>query len=86
MALEWHPDKHLEEDKEKAEKMFHDISEAHEVLSDDDLRARYDRGEDVMSNQGQQQRSQGNPFGGNPFGGFQNFHQGGGGQQFHFKF
>jgi DnaJ-class molecular chaperone len=32
LALEWHPDKN--EDKEKAEQMFQDISEAYEVLSD----------------------------------------------------
>jgi hypothetical protein len=29
LALQWHPDKN--EDKEKAEKMFQDISEAYEV-------------------------------------------------------
>lgn len=50
LALEWHPDKN--EDKEKAEKMFQDISEAYEVLSDDELRAKYDRGEPVFENQG----------------------------------
>lgn len=50
LALEWHPDKN--EEKEKAEKMFQDISEAYEVLSDDELRAKYDRGEPVFENQG----------------------------------
>jgi DnaJ-class molecular chaperone with C-terminal Zn finger domain len=50
LALEWHPDKN--EDKEKAEQMFQDISEAYEVLSDDEMRAKYDRGEDVFENQG----------------------------------
>lgn len=50
LALEWHPDKN--EDKEKAEQMFQDISEAYEVLSDDELRAKYDRGENVFDNQG----------------------------------
>lgn len=50
LALEWHPDKN--EDKEKAEKMFQDISEAYEVLSDDELKAKYDRGEPVYENQG----------------------------------
>jgi len=49
-ALEWHPDKN--EDKEKAEQMFQDISESYEVLSDNELRAKYDRGEDVFDNQG----------------------------------
>lgn len=50
LALEWHPDKN--EDKEKAEQMFQDISEAYEVLSDEEMRAKYDRGEDVFDNQG----------------------------------
>lgn len=49
-ALQWHPDKN--EDKEKAEKMFQDIGEAYEVLSDKEKRAKYDRGEDVFENQG----------------------------------
>lgn len=50
LALEWHPDKN--EDKVKAEKMFQDISEAYEVLSDQEMKAKYDRGEDVFDNQG----------------------------------
>mmetsp|Transcript_862 Transcript_862/g.1241 ORF Transcript_862/g.1241 Transcript_862/m.1241 type:complete len:395 (-) Transcript_862:30-1214(-) len=50
LALEWHPDKN--EDKEKAQKMFQDISEAYEVLSDEELKGKYDRGEDVFDNQG----------------------------------
>lgn len=49
-ALKWHPDKN--EDKEAAEKMFQDIGEAYEVLSDKEKRAKYDRGEDVFENQG----------------------------------
>lgn len=88
LALKWHPDK--AEDKEKAEKMFQDISEAYEVLSDDEMRAKYDRGEAVFDNQG---------GGGHGGGGFnmhdafrQHFNHGGGGhrqqggQQFHFRF
>lgn len=50
LALKWHPDK--AEDKEKAEKMFQDISEAYEVLSNEETRGKYDRGEDVFENQG----------------------------------
>ena len=77
-ALQWHPDKHLgEEDKEKAEKQFQLIAEAYEVLSDEEKRGKYDRGEEVFPNQGGggPQQHQGNPF---------MFRQGG--QQFHFRF
>lgn len=85
LALKYHPDKNTGDSKEEAEKMFHDIGEAYEVLSDDELRAKYDRGEAVFENQGGgghhtnahqffQQH-----FGGGGFGG------GGGGQRFHFK-
>lgn len=81
LALEWHPDKN--DDKEKAEQMFQDISEAYEVLSDDELRAKYDRGEPVFENQG---------GGGGGHGGFrhqgfpeemfrQHFQHGGGGRR-----
>jgi len=51
LALKWHPDKNTD-DQEKAEKMFQDIGEANEVLSDKELRGKYDRGEDVYENQG----------------------------------
>lgn len=86
-ALQWHPDKHSgEEEKEKAEKQFQLVAEAYEILSDNDKRAAYDRGEDVSGNpQGQQQHHH-NPFAhfqqGHPFG--HQFRQGG--QQFHFQF
>uniref|UniRef100_A0A7S2R980 J domain-containing protein n=1 Tax=Eucampia antarctica TaxID=49252 RepID=A0A7S2R980_9STRA len=81
LALKWHPDK--AEDKEKAKIMFQDISEAYEVLSDDENRGKYDRGEDVFENQG---------GGGGGHGGMheqmfrQHFSQGGGGGQRHFRF
>lgn len=66
--------------------MFQDISEAYEVLSDEELKARYDRGEEVFDNQGGGGRQQGDPR--------QFFHQhfgqqggfGGGGQRVHFRF
>lgn len=82
LALDWHPDKNTE-DKEKAEKMFQDISEAYEVLSDDEMRAKYDRGEQVFDNQ---------PGGHRPHSAHQFFQQhfhrggGGGGQRMHFRF
>eukprot|EP00879_Flechtneria_rotunda_P016714 GHRR01017491.1.p1 GENE.GHRR01017491.1~~GHRR01017491.1.p1 ORF type:complete len:455 (+),score=141.28 GHRR01017491.1:1053-2417(+) len=48
LAKQYHPDKvHSQEDKEKAEAKFREIAEAHEVLSDDEKRAAYDKGEDV---------------------------------------
>ena len=66
--------------------MFQDISEAYEVLSDEELRAKYDRGEQVFDNQGGGrggQRHQGFPQ--EMF--RQNFQQGGGGgQRHHFRF
>ena len=76
LALKWHPDKVKEEDKEKANAMFADIGEAYEVLSDDEKRGKYDRGEDVFENQGGERRRQHH--------GFQHF--GGGGQTFTFNF
>jgi DnaJ family protein C protein 3 len=94
-ALQWHPDKHTgEEEKEKAEKQFQLVAEAYEILSDEEKRAAYDRGEDVTGNGGGQGGPHGggfNPFGfGNPFGGH-HFRQGGGGgggggHTFHFQF
>lgn len=85
LALKWHPDKNTD-NKEEAENMFTDIGEAYEVLSDDEMRAKYDRGESVFDNQGGGGGGRGNAhqffhqnFGGGGFGG------GGGGQRFHFK-
>jgi len=44
LALEWHPDRHQDErGKAKAEERFKRISEAYEVLSDAEKRAKYDR-------------------------------------------
>lgn len=51
LALKWHPDKNTD-NIEEAEKMFQDISEAYEILSDKELRGKYDRGEEVFENQG----------------------------------
>lgn len=81
-----HPDKAAKQGigKEEAERKMASINEAYEILSDPELRERFDRGDDP-NNQQQSQPFQGNPFGGgHPF----MFQQGGGGgsQQFHFKF
>lgn len=78
LALEYHPDKVAEGDREEAETKFQEIAEAYEVLSDDELRAKYDRGEDVSS-QGQQQQQQQRGF---P----QHMFRAGGGRTFSFRF
>jgi len=84
LALKWHPDKNTD-NQEEAEAKFTDISEAHEVLSDDELRGKYDRGEEVFENQGG-----GGGQHHNPFQHFQrHFHHaggGGGGRQHTFHF
>ena len=59
LALEWHPDKVEAERKDEAVKRFQDIGEAYEVLSDDEKKGRYDRGEDVNG----QPQQQGHPGG-----------------------
>lgn len=71
-----HPDKASARGigKEEAEKKMASINEAYEVLSDPELKARFDRGDDPNS-----QEQQGNPFHGSPFG------HGPNGQQFFFK-
>jgi DnaJ family protein C protein 3 len=59
---------------EDAQKKMASINEAYEVLSDPELRERFDRGDDPNSNEQQQ----GGPFQGSPFGGQQfMFRQGG---------
>lgn len=68
--------KEADEIKKQAEKKMAGINEAYEVLSNPELRARFDRGDDPNSHE-----SQGQPFQGQPF----FFQQGGGGQQFFFQ-
>ena len=77
LEIKYHPDKNPG-DKE-AEAKFKEISEAHEVLSDKQKRARYDQFGHAGVNGGA--AGGGNPFGagGNPFGNFN-------GQEFHFDF
>ncbi|KAI1181021.1 DnaJ domain-containing protein [Nemania sp. FL0916] len=80
-----HPDKAIKQGltKEEAEKKMAAINEAYEVLSNPELRERFDRGDDPNSHEQQQ-----NPFHGSPFGGGGGhpfmFQQGG--QQFQFKY
>jgi DnaJ family protein C protein 3 len=70
LALKYHPDKN--KDTENADEMFNEINAAYEVLSDQDKRDRYDRGEDLEEQPQQQHGFHGFPFGG--------------GQQFNFNF
>ncbi|XP_027001343.1 dnaJ homolog subfamily B member 6b isoform X1 [Tachysurus fulvidraco] len=52
LALKWHPDKNPD-NKEEAERRFKEISEAYEVLSDENKRSLYDRyGKDALSGGG----------------------------------
>ncbi|XP_037791582.1 dnaJ homolog subfamily C member 3-like [Penaeus monodon] len=90
LAQKWHPDHYEGKEKEKAEKMFIDIAAAKEVLTDEEMREKFDRGEDPLDPEQQQQGPGGhgfNPFqhfhfqhGGFPGGGFH-----GGGFKFHFN-
>ncbi|KAK6443732.1 hypothetical protein LTR95_000559 [Oleoguttula sp. CCFEE 5521] len=75
-----HPDKAPQQNisPEDAQKKMSSINEAYEVLSDPELRQRFDNGDDP--NDPQQQQG-GNPFQGSPFGGQPVFFQQGGGQR-----
>lgn len=79
-----HPDKahKLGITKEDAEKKMAAVNEAYEVLSDPELKIRFDRGDDPNDHEQQRQHPfHGSPFQGNPFAGHSH-----GGQQFNFKF
>ena len=83
-SKQYHPDKAAKQGitKEEAEKKMALINEAYEVLSDPELRARFDQGDDPNS------QERGNPFQGSPFGAGGGhpfmFQQGGGNFKFHF--
>ncbi|EAT76890.2 hypothetical protein SNOG_15795 [Parastagonospora nodorum SN15] len=84
MSKMYHPDKAsaINMTPEEAQKKMANINEAYEVLSDPELKERFDRGDDPNSTEQQQ----GNPFQGSPFGGQQfMFRQGGGGGGFKFQ-
>ncbi|KAH9880184.1 hypothetical protein J1614_002210 [Plenodomus biglobosus] len=84
----YHPDKASANNisPEEAQKKMAAVNEAYEVLSDPELKERFDRGDDPNNNE-----QQGNPFQGSPFGGQQfMFRQGAsggfpGGGQFKFQ-
>ncbi|EHA20134.1 DnaJ homolog subfamily C member 3 [Aspergillus awamori] len=84
LTKQHHPDKAISQGvtKEEAEKKMASINEAYEVLSDPELRSRYDNGDDPNDPESQR----GRPFQGSPFGpGGQFFFQQGGGPQFKFS-
>uniref|UniRef100_A0A669D579 DnaJ homolog subfamily C member 3 n=1 Tax=Oreochromis niloticus TaxID=8128 RepID=A0A669D579_ORENI len=81
LAQQWHPDNFQSEaEKKEAEKKFIDIASAKEVLTDPEMRQKFDAGEDPLDPENQQGGGggqQGWPFHFNPF-------ESGG--SFHFKF
>lgn len=80
LAQQWHPDNFQSEtDKKEAEKKFIDIASAKEVLTDPEMRQKFDAGEDPLDPENQQGGGgrQSWPFHFDPF-------QSGG--SFHFKF
>ncbi|KAF4549755.1 DnaJ domain-containing protein 4 [Elsinoe fawcettii] len=78
LTVKFHPDKASQQgiSVEEAQKKMASINEAYEVLSDPELKQRFDSGDDPNDTS-----QQGNPFQGSPFGG--GFP--GGGQQFMFQ-
>ncbi|XP_011314678.1 dnaJ homolog subfamily C member 3 [Fopius arisanus] len=76
-AQKWHPDNFQDStEKKKAEKKFIDIVAAKEVLTDEEKRAKFDKGEDPLDPES------GKHSGFNPFQDFPQFH----GSPFQFKF
>lgn len=77
-AQQWHPDKYSGDlSKEQVEAKMAEVNQAYQVLSNSELKAKFDAGQDPFS---QEQTHAHNPFGGfgNPFGG-------GGGHRFFFQ-
>uniref|UniRef100_A0A7N8XDK9 DnaJ homolog subfamily C member 3 n=1 Tax=Mastacembelus armatus TaxID=205130 RepID=A0A7N8XDK9_9TELE len=83
LAQQWHPDNFQDPaEKKKAEQKFIDIAQAKEVLTDPEMRTKFDHGEDPMDPESQQGHH--HPFQGG-FHGFQGFNPFGSGP-FNFKF
>ncbi|TWW63029.1 dnaJ homolog subfamily C member 3b [Takifugu flavidus] len=80
LAQQWHPDNFQSEaEKKEAEKKFIDIASAKEVLTDPEMRQKFDAGEDPLDPENQQGGGRDQPW---PFH-FDPFQSGG---SFHFKF
>ncbi|RLV93010.1 Chaperone protein DnaJ [Spathaspora sp. JA1] len=77
MTLKYHPDKYKGNDltPEEIEKKMQEINQAYEVLSNEELRARYDMGDDPNDNSGTSPKS-GYNGGGFQFSGFNGFNGG----------
>ncbi|KAJ9083633.1 hypothetical protein DSO57_1032774 [Entomophthora muscae] len=86
LAAQWHPDKYRGDlPKEKIQEKMAEINQAYEVLSNEELKQRFDNGDDPNDPTGGQEHH-GNPFQGGG-GQFFKFHQGGfPGGQFSFSF
>ncbi|KAM9834980.1 dnaJ homolog subfamily C member 3b isoform 1-T1 [Syngnathus typhle] len=85
LAQQWHPDNFQSEaEKKEAERKFIDIASAKEVLTDPEMRQKFDSGEDPLDPENQQQQQHGSGHNGHawPFP-FNPFESGG---SFHFKF
>ncbi|KAM9718191.1 dnaJ homolog subfamily C member 3b [Menidia menidia] len=83
LAQQWHPDNfQSESEKKEAEKKFIDIASAKEVLTDPEMRQKFDAGEDPLDPENQQGGGGGGGQRGWPFH-FNPFESGG---SFHFKF
>ncbi|XP_064184934.1 dnaJ homolog subfamily C member 3b [Anguilla rostrata] len=77
LAQQWHPDNfQSESEKKEAEKRFIDIASAKEVLTDQEMRQKFDAGEDPLDPENHQGSGGGQswPFEFNPFGSGGNFH------------
>lgn len=86
LAQQWHPDNFQDpEEKKKAEKKFIDIAQAKEVLTNPEMREKFDRGEDPLDPETQQGQHFHQHFYGGGFPGSQGFNPFGSGN-FHFKF
>ncbi|KAG7227633.1 hypothetical protein INR49_005448, partial [Caranx melampygus] len=73
LAQQWHPDNFQDpEEKKAAEKKFIDIAQAKEVLTDPEMRTKFDHGEDPMDPESQQGHHHHQHFHGG-FHGFQGF-------------